>query len=430
MNRLLLFLSLLTLLHLPVVQAAGQEPRRWGVSYGLRSAQIIHPNPSANRVADVLPLLYYDNDGWLFLDGLVGGIRVYTTDTWQISAIASYRFFDLPADRQNEFRGNALDLGPRFQFRLSPDSELDLEFLNDQDGRYHASLVGRYRSQHRRWSAEPWAKLRWKDAAFNNFYYGLGIEEPGSGFDATIGADARYQVTRNFYVFGSASLLFLDQNTADIQTINSRTQTVLYLGVGLFNDQRQPRTPRLKAKPYVRLAYGWATPSSLGEILIFDAESDPYDNRMASVFYGHPLADTLLGAPVQVYLTPGLIYHFKSGVQVSFPEYVLAVKGFYTFDWPLRVRLGLGSGLSYSTHITYNEQQEMDRNNYVPSRYMAYLDVSADLNLGDLFHAASMDDLWLGIGIQHRSGIYETSSAFGRIKGGSNYIGAYLQYHW
>ena len=400
------------------------------MSYGLRTAQVIYPNPSANSVEDVLPLMYYDDDGWLFLDGLTGGIRLYNSDQWQISAIASYRFFDVPADIQNEFRGNALDLGPQLKYRPGPATDLDFEILNDQDGRYQANLIGRYRWQQKRWSLEPWAKLRWKDASFNNFYYGHGVEQPGSGFDVTLGSDMRYQVTRNFYVFGSASVLFLDQNTASINTINSQTQTVLYLGLGLFNDDGKPRQTRLKARPYVRLAYGWATPSSLGEILIFDAEPDPYDNRMASVFYGHPLSDTLLGAPIEVYITPGLIYHFKSDVQVSFPEYVLAVKGYYTFKWPLRVRLGLGSGLSYSTHITYIEQQEMDRNNYVPSRYMAYLDVSADLNLGDLFRAESMHEWWLGVGIQHRSGIYETSSAFGRIKGGSNYISTYLQYHW
>lgn len=402
----------------------------WGVSYGVRSAQIIYPNPTANSVSDVLPLMYYDNDSWLFLDGLVGGIRFYNKDDWQVSAIASYRFFDVPADTQNEFRGNALDLGPQVKYRPSPVSDIDFEILNDQDGRYHANLTGDYRWHHKDWMVAPFAKLRWKTADFNNYYYGLGIDTPGSGFDVTFGADLRYHVTSNLYVFGSASMLVLDQNTASISTINSQTQSVIYLGLGLFNDQRKHTQRRLKAKPYFRLAYGWASPSSLGEIITFDGEIDAENNHLLSLFYGYPLSDTLFGAPIEMYITPGLTYHFSSDVQASFPEYDLAVKGFYTIKWPLRWRLGLGSGLSYVTHITYIEQQEMDLNGYVPSHLLTYLDVTIDLNLGDLFHDKSIDDLWLGAGVQHRSGIYETSSAFGRIKGGSNYITAYLQYHF
>ena len=432
MNKLSFLLALLATLHLPVAHGTESlEPKMWGLSYSLRSAQVIYPNSTAtNSVEDVLPLVYYDNDGWLFLEGLVAGIRFYNKGDWQISAIASYQFFDVPADNQNEFRGNALNLGPQVKYRLSPVSDLDFEILNDQDGRYHANLIGSYRWHNNKWTVAPYAKLRWKTADFNNYYYGLGIDTPGSGYDVTFGADVRYHVTSNFYLFGSAYMLILDQNTADISTINSQTQSVVTLGLGLFNDQRKQQQRRLKAKPYLRLAYGWASTSSLGEIVTTDAEFDSYNNRSLSLFYGYPLSDTLLGAPIPLYLTPGLIYHFNSEVQASFPEYVIAVKGFYTIKWPLRWRLGFGSGLSYSTHINYIEQQEMDLNGYVPSRFMAYLDVTLDLNLGDLFHAKSIDDLWLGAGVQHRSGIYETSSAFGRIKGGSNYVTAYLQYHF
>jgi outer membrane protein len=61
---------------------------------------------------------------------------------------------------------------------------------------------------------------------------------------------------------------------------------------------------------------------------------------------------------------------------------------------------------------------------------MNYIDVTADFNLGDTFAANSLNDLFLGVGIHHRSSIFESSSAFGRIKGGSNYNSVYLQYHF
>ena len=52
------------------------------------------------------------------------------------------------------------------------------------------------------------------------------------------------------------------------------------------------------------------------------------------------------------------------------------------------------------------------------------------MNLGDLFHIKAMDDIWLGYSLHHRSGIFGTSSMFGRIKGGSNYNTISLQYHF
>ena len=52
------------------------------------------------------------------------------------------------------------------------------------------------------------------------------------------------------------------------------------------------------------------------------------------------------------------------------------------------------------------------------------------MNLGDIFRSEALQNLWVGYSIHHRSGIFQTSSAFGRIRGGSNYNTFYLQYHW
>ncbi len=61
---------------------------------------------------------------------------------------------------------------------------------------------------------------------------------------------------------------------------------------------------------------------------------------------------------------------------------------------------------------------------------MNYLDATLDFNLGEAFGVKQMNGLYFGVGIHHRSSIFETSSSFGRIKGGSNYNSMYLQYHF
>ena len=61
---------------------------------------------------------------------------------------------------------------------------------------------------------------------------------------------------------------------------------------------------------------------------------------------------------------------------------------------------------------------------------MNYLDFSADVNMGDLLNKNSLSNLWLGYSLHHRSGIFTSTSAFGRIKGGSDYNSLYLQWHF
>ncbi len=72
----------------------------------------------------------------------------------------------------------------------------------------------------------------------------------------------------------------------------------------------------------------------------------------------------------------------------------------------------------------------MDKKGYRSSQLMNYIDVTAYFSLGDTFGVHAMNDLYLGIGIHYRSSIFETASAFGCIKGGSNYSSLYLKYHW
>ncbi len=413
----------------PVAAREYHEPRDWGIAFGLRSAKIPYV-AREQRVYDVIPMFYYDDDRRLFLNGIEGGLRLLRRDDWELAAFARYRFFDIPAEEQNAIRGNALDVGARFRFRVNPRLYLDAALLNDQEGRYHGLLEAGYRWQSPRLDLYPWVRLRFKDAAFNDHYYGLDRTAAGAATDLEAGAEARLRLFSHFYLLGRVDLTFLDSKTARFATIDSPVQNNYYLGIAFFKPHWHDTRRRLASRPYLRLSHGWATPSSLGEIITFSDEPDPYNNQMTSLFYGYPLSDTLFGAPIAVYLTAGAVWHHASAVQANIGEYVMGFKGYYTFPHRVRWRLGAAHGLSYATNITWIEQQEMNKNRYRPSRLLAYLDFSADLNLGDLFGMRDWRAWWFGVGIHHRSGIYETTSAFGRIKGGSNYKTLYLQYHW
>jgi hypothetical protein len=111
-------------------------------------------------------------------------------------------------------------------------------------------------------------------------------------------------------------------------------------------------------------------------------------------------------------------------------EYVLGIKVFYNFYRPVHWRIGFAEGISYIEDVSNIEQREMDDKGYRSSNLMNYLDFTADFSLGDAFNSDELKKLYLGIGIHHRSSIFESNSAFGRIKGGSNYNSLYLQYHF
>ena len=426
----------------------------WGIAMGFRIARIPYP-ASEKQVADVIPLLYFDNK-YVFIRGLTGGLKLYNKDEWQLSLIGRYRYFDIPAEFQNEIRGNGLDFGFQGKYRFNDWLQSNLELLTDDEGRTQANLDARYAWDSGSWELLPYARLRWKSSEFNSRYFGLdGFEDPnnpgttfsnpiGSGWDMSIGTEARYHVISNLYLVGHAKVTtLLDSSTRDSISIDRETFGEVYLGVAFFDDKTKERKPSLDAKPYWRFAYGWATPSSMGDILVrWDVEDDPQNNQMVSLFYGHPVADSLFTVEsFDVYFTPGFVYHRPAdpytdpdtGITYdSQPttEYVLAFKLYWNLKWPIHWRLGGAEGISYAKDVTNLEQRNMDTKGYRESNLMNFIDVSIDLNLGDLFKAESVRNLWFGYSLHHRSSIFETSSAFGRIKGGSNYNTLYLQYHW
>jgi outer membrane protein len=186
----------------------------------------------------------------------------------------------------------------------------------------------------------------------------------------------------------------------------------------------------LAAKPYIRLAHGWGTESNLSEILSGNTEKDPYNNQLTSVFFGVPLADELFDMPIATYLTPGIAHHLASDVQDRSTEWVLAVKFYYTINWPTPWRLGVCGRLVVcrSDSLSGRKGHAGER---IPTQPAAqFSGLFGRHEPGASFPCRWMEDLWLGYSIHHRSGIFSTSSAFGRISGGSNYNTVYLQYHW
>lgn len=408
--------------------AMNELEENWGVGIGVRSATMSYKT-SGNTTNDVIPLLFYRGEQ-AYLDGASGGYHLYQNEHVSLGLAAQLRFFDIPRFAQNDIQGTQIDFGGKAIWHYSDDIDVSLKVMSDNDGRIYSNLTGDYKLEGEGWDATLYASVRATSSRFNTTYYGLQMEDLNSGLDTQIGVKGRTHLYQNLYAVGHFGATFFGHDTYTSQAIDSHGQFEGYLGFAMFGSSPSSSQPQLPEGAYMRLASGIATESGPSEVFRFKNDTDPERNGMTSVFYGHPLAGSVFGWPLDFYLTPGFVYHHSSNVQDAFEEYVLAIKGYYTFDWSVRTRLGFAEGISYSTDISHIERKNLAEKGYDPSKLMNYLDFSVDVNVGDLLKRNSLDNLWLGYSLHHRSGIFTTTSAFGRIKGGSDYNTLYLQYHF
>jgi len=397
----------------------------WAVGAAMRSS-IIPFATDERKVATFIPFVYYDDPGSIFyFRGLEGGATFFRPGDWQFSAMGRLRFMDIPAEYQNQVQGDTFMGGLQARYAPFGPWHLDLEVLSDMKGHElaNARLGGIWPDP--RLTLRAYFQAQYKTSKFNSYYFGLEQEDVSSGVELGVGASALYSVASNFFVFGRAETSLLDKPVRNVSFVNHDMTVQVFLGAGFKNDRTRSTPSVQNTKRYVRLAHGWVTPSSLSDIMKFNAESDPDNHQMTSIFYGHPLSDTLVGIPINVYFHSGFGWHWKNKKE-SLQEFILAVKLYYTIPLPIRLKLGVAEGWSWVTDIPYVEDQRLREKGYEPSQLLNYLNFSVDLNLGDIFGGETLDKTWLGYDIHHRSAIFESAS--GRIKGGSNVQMVYLQY--
>jgi len=365
----------------------------WGLGALVRNAEIPF-DTEADNVTSFVPMMFYQGETF-FIRGLEGGAHVHQNDDWQFNAMARMRFFDIPAEYQNEVQGDTIDLGFQARKTLSNDSFFDVELFSDLEGNPYANVSQSWYFQHNSWEFMPKVSARYKSASFNSHYYALDDltkQSIGAGIEVNAGVETRYHVAKNFYLLASVNGTLLDKNAYQSDAISQRWQTEAYLGFAFFNDISKPKKSDLTNHGYLRLAHGWATPSNIGDILAGDTVKDEYNNQLSSIFYGLPLTDELFSLPLDIYLTPGFVWHWNSEVQDSEQEVVLAIKAYYTINWPVRWRLGLAEGLSYISDVSYIEASEMERKGYRPSELMNYIDFTVDIKLGDIFNVNALNE--------------------------------------
>lgn len=407
------------------------EPPReqtWGLGMAMRTTNIAF-DTDARTVATVVPLIMFENK-YVFLREIEGGVHILNRPGWELNLLARMHYFDIPVDYQNEVQGDNLDWGIQALWKPWEQWLVAADVSTDVSGRPSANLLAHYNRTFRRGFVTVGFRGKFKSADYNSTYWGLDQERVRAGLEVGGFVKLTYDVWRNFYVSGAASLTYLDKPVRDVDFVVDDWKWEGYAGLGLSDPMDKPRKVRMPENGYLRLGHMWATPSSLSNILHGDAERDPDNHQMTTLFYGHPLTDRMFGLPLEFFLHSGLGLHWKSPKQDYELEVILSIKMYYTIPLPWRIRLGAAEGISWVTEVPYREEQNLSEKGYTTSQLLNYLDFSVDLNVGDITPGDSLDKLWLGYYIHHRSAIFKSAQQFGRIKGGSNFQAVYLQHHF
>lgn len=179
----------------------------------------------------------------------------------------------------------------------------------------------------------------------------------------------------------------------------------------------------------LRAAYGKADKSDLGEIISMQSEVHSAGTSAAGLEGGYRMVESAWGLPMDLYLKGGLNRFFENGHQDDFFELTLYFKLFLNFrPFDNTVRVGFGEGASYAFGTPYVEKLEAEDEGDRNSRFLNYLDISLDFDVGRLVRFAPLYETYLGFAIKHRSGIYGFINSVRR--GGSNYNMFYIEHNF
>ena len=173
----------------------------------------------------------------------------------------------------------------------------------------------------------------------------------------------------------------------------------------------------------LRLGAGYADQNDLNHILSLDFAGYEKKTYAINLDGGWRAAKNTFDTPFDVYLKGGLSYFNENGYADNFLETTLYIKVYGKLDfWDNRVRFGFGEGVSYATQIPISEIDDAmteEGPNEPTAKFLNYLDISVDFDVGRLIRVKSLRDLYMGYTIKHRSGV---KGIYSGVRGGSNYL--------
>ena len=418
-----------------------------GAGAGLLSRVEQSPYRGIGSRQDLIPLYVYEGE-YAYLRSYRIGIKL-DAQPWRFDLFLDRRFEGTPYDlTPDELPGvlrreQGADIGIGFAWR-SPRRTAYIEAVRDATAVSHGGEVRvGYREEFGtgRLRLRPHVVLGWRNAALNDYYYGVSpaeaapgrpAYEPGAGGEAQLDLYAVYHLTNAWTAVAGVSAIRRPAGVRISPIVEGDTVQVGAL-LGLIYDFSPSTRQWPEGRPSVaRIFYGASSDCDMLQIVQLACTSthtqDP--TNVAGYEIGRPLVQRLNGWPLDFSLMVGLVRHKEYNLQGDFWQVSGYIKAhYYGFPWSHRVntRLGFGTGLSYTRRVPFMESRDQALRGRDTSRLLNYMDPTVDLSLGDLIGVRGLRDTYVGLGVSHRSGIFGSSQLLGNVNGGSNYIYSYLE---
>ncbi len=175
-----------------------------------------------------------------------------------------------------------------------------------------------------------------------------------------------------------------------------------------------------------RVGYGVAVENSLANVVVGSWDTYEDDLSAVSIDIGYLLYKDIFDLPIDIYAKVGLSYYDEDSVHSNIYEGTIYIKAYYNLDLlDNRVRFGLGEGISRTSNVLYAELLDTKEKNDNTSKFLNYLDISIDFDLGKLVNYKPLYGTYFGYAVKHRSGIF---GLINNVKdGGSNYNTIYIE---
>ncbi len=182
---------------------------------------------------------------------------------------------------------------------------------------------------------------------------------------------------------------------------------------------------------YFKIQYAQASETDFSNTLYFDYEQSPDSGPVTALSVGKKLSDSLFGLPLDVAGYFSVQRFDENGFQPDAYGVSGYVKVFYDFHLPkevLKLRVGLGEGLSYVSRIPMAEKRDFASKDAESQNLLIYLEYSLDVPLSQFSgrkFGNTIDEVYIGYTVLHRSSVF---GFLGETGGGVNYQGMVVEF--
>jgi outer membrane protein len=398
---------------------------------------------------DLLPLYLYEGEH-VYWDSYRAGLKFDFASDRRAAAFLSRRFESFPVEQIPASLAGMSRRTPETDFGLSYEQRFDWgsvsgEVLRDVSGTSGGTEWRLGAATERRRGGlklAPYLMLAARDAKLNDYYYGVSPSEsaadrpayqPGGGVNATVGLNARYDLTDRWHFLAGVSATLWAGGVRRSPIVEDRVQLAAFGGVAYEFTPTPARYDGDRAPLTFKVLHGRSTDCNLLPIMELRCRSISTEDRTSvdSFEVGWPFIETPNGWPVAIAWYAGLLRHEERGLQPDSLQLNLYLKAFYWgFPWSERVRtrIGFGAGFSYAQAVPFAEARDQAARGRNTSKLLQCLDPTIDFSVGDLFGSRELRETYLGLGVSHRSGMFGMAQIFDNVNGGSNYIYTYVEW--